>query len=125
MFAGLELTQEMVDYIKSPGFRIEEKLENGHTVVWTYDAVNEKLVSTITAPEANRILLENAQIRQESNKSFKGDIHYIARIPKLALANHIKARGMSHSDFMSDANELRKLLNGEDGQPFRVKNGKV
>ena len=125
MFAGLELTQEMIDYIKSPGFRIEEKLENGHAVTWTYDAVNEKLVSTISAPAANKILIENAAIRQEGNKSFKGDIHYIARIPKLALANHIKARGLSHSDFMSDAAELRKLLNSDDGHPFRVKAGKV
>lgn len=121
-----ELTDEMVEYIKTPGFKmVTYDPETGCKSTWTYDSLNEKLVQIMEVDNADQILLDNARIRQENTKSFKGEFHLMARIPKLAYANYLKMRGISDADFMEDRNELRKLLNCEDAKPFRVKDGRV
>ena len=97
----------------------------GFKTTYRYDPNSGKVVIKTNDYKSHSVLEENQKLYEENESGWKGDVHRVARIPKLALYNYCEQRGMTQSDLMDDRKEFNKFLNDSDNRQFRVKRGRI
>lgn len=75
--------------------------------------------------DTSPILHLNDEIRAANTTSWKGDYHYVARIPLLAQSNYCLERGITQREFMQDPNEFKRMLNDPGNASLRLKKGQL
>ena len=116
----------MLELVGNPNFDEVDPV-TGETTSWRYDPVNKRMSVTVKVPPGldKRILTNNETRYANSDKSFKGNWHEVANIPKLAWFNYCQARGIDPDVLVSDRSELKKFLNDYENRQFRVKKGRI
>ena len=99
--------------------------ESGMYVKVDYCKETNKVRIQKKMPDTTAILNANEEILAANKRDWKGDYHYVGRIPYLAQANYCQNRGITNRQFMSDPNEFKRMMNDSDNQVFRLKKGKL
>lgn len=95
----------------------------GMYVLVSYCKDRQKIRIEKTVPDTSPILHANEEMLASNRADWKGDYHYVGRIPVLAQANYCQARGITQREFMQDPNEFKRMLNDQDNRALRVKKG--
>lgn len=95
----------------------------GMYVKVSYCKDRQKIRIEKTVPDTSPILHANEEMLAHNRRDWKGDYHYVGRVPVLAQANYCQSRGITQREFMQDPNEFKRMLNDKDNQALRIKKG--
>ncbi len=97
--------------------------EQGKTEIFHHDNDGKVTIERVT--DVSGILKAN-QYQRDHDDGYKSEVfNHKARIPKEAIENWLKARGIPAQEFLSNPAVLKRFLNDPDNKVWLTRKGKV